>query len=98
MSAGDVLVEYDQAYEHYGMPQPQLLALGLSPTPAGLTDPVSFGPPVPNVSSIATLDEQDLAPRRPTRPRPSPLVTYTVDDTAADHPGRVEPGRGDRRR
>ncbi len=77
MSAGDVLVEYDQAYEHYGVPQPQLLALGLSPTPAGLTEPVSFGPPTPNVSSISTLDEQDLAaPADPTWP--SPLVTYTV--------------------
>ena len=77
MSAGDVLVEYDQAYEHYGVPQSQLLALGLSPTPAGLTDPVSFGPPTPNVSSIATLDEQDLtAPANPTPT--SPLVTYTV--------------------
>ncbi len=77
MSAGDVLVEYDQAYEHYGVPQSQLLALGLSPTPVGLTDPVSFGPPTPNVSSIATLDEQDLtAPANPTPT--SPLVTYTV--------------------
>ena len=26
LSAGDVMVEYDQHYEHYGVPQPQLLA------------------------------------------------------------------------
>jgi len=78
MSAGDVLVEYDQAYEHYGVPQPQLLALALGNPPAGLSDPQSFGTPVPNVSSISTLDEQDLAaPADVTWP--SPLVTYTVD-------------------
>ncbi len=79
LSAGDLLVEYDQAYEHYGTPQPQLLAQDLDPTPPGLSDPVAFGTPVPNVSSIPTLDEQDLA--SPTSPSwPSPLVTYTVTD------------------
>ncbi len=29
MRAGDLMVEYDQRYEHYGVPQPQLLALQL---------------------------------------------------------------------
>ncbi|HVX21640.1 MAG TPA: alpha-(1-_3)-arabinofuranosyltransferase family protein [Acidimicrobiales bacterium] len=78
MSAGDVMVEYDQAYEHYGVPHPQLLALALGQAPAGLSDPRSFGTPVPNISSISTLDEQDLAaPAAITWP--SPLVTYTVD-------------------
>ena len=33
MSAGDLMVEYDQRYEHYGVPQPQLLALQLLQTP-----------------------------------------------------------------
>jgi len=79
LSAGDVMVEYDQAYEHYGVPQPEMLAQDLATTPAGLSDPVSFGAPVPNVSSISTLDEQDLAsPPNPTWP--SPLVTYSVSD------------------
>ena len=79
MSAGDVLVEYDQAYEHYGVPQPQLLAESLRTTPAGLSDPVSFGTPVPNVSTVSTLDEEDLATTaNPTWP--SPLVDYTVAD------------------
>ncbi|MGH9092144.1 MAG: alpha-(1-_3)-arabinofuranosyltransferase domain-containing protein, partial [Acidimicrobiales bacterium] len=79
MSAGDLLVEYDQAYEHYGVPQPQILAQELRPTPAGLSDPVSFGKPVPNVATVSTLDEQDLA-TTPNPPWPSPLVTYTVTD------------------
>ena len=33
MSAGDVLVEYDQAYEHYGVPQPRVLAQDLADDP-----------------------------------------------------------------
>ena len=35
ISAGDVMVEYDQQYEHYGVPQPQLLALQMLQTPSG---------------------------------------------------------------
>ena len=33
MSAGDVLVQYDQAYERYDTPDPQVLASQLQPTP-----------------------------------------------------------------
>jgi len=77
LSAGDVLVEYDQAYEHYGVVQPQLLAQQLASTPAGLSDPVSFGTPRPNVPAYSELDEADLsAPANPTPP--APLVDYTV--------------------
>ncbi len=79
MSAGDVMVEYDQRYEHYGVPQPQLLALQLLQTPSGLSDPQSFGAPRPNISAVSTLDEQDLsAPAN--LAWPSPVVTYTVND------------------
>ena len=35
MSAGDVLVQYDQAYERYDTPIPQQLAADLAPTPPG---------------------------------------------------------------
>ena len=79
MSAGDVLVQYDQAYERYNTPNPQQLALGLAVTPPGLSSPVSYGAPVPNVSPIATLDEAALA-RPPNQPWTSPLVSYTVDN------------------
>jgi hypothetical protein len=79
MSAGDLMVEYDQRYEHYGTPQPQLLALQLLKTPPGLTDPVSFGTPRPNVSTVSTLNEADLAAPS-TLGWPAPLVTYTVPD------------------
>lgn len=79
MSAGNVLVEYDQAYEHYGVPQPEIVAEDLRTTPKGLSDPKSFGTPVPNIATISTLDEQDLSTTaNPTWP--SPLVTYKVTD------------------
>ncbi len=79
MSAGSVLVQYDQAYERYFLPQPQAVAAGLATTPVGLSDPTSFGTPVPNVSTIAKLDESTLA--RPANDTwPAPLVTYQVAD------------------
>jgi arabinofuranan 3-O-arabinosyltransferase len=77
MGAGDLMVEYDQRYEHYGAPQPQLLELQLVQTPQGLSDPVSFGTSRPNVSTVSTLNEEDLA--TPANVSwPSPIVTYTV--------------------
>ncbi len=79
LSAGDVLVEYDQRYEHYGTPQPALLAQQLVQTPTGLSDPLDFGKPQPNISSFSTLDEQDLS-NLTALPWPSPLVDYTVSD------------------
>ncbi len=79
MSAGDVLVQYDQQFERYDVPNPQQVALGLSTTPAGLSDPVSYGTPVPNISSVPFLDEQALS--RPTNQGwTAPLVSYTVDN------------------
>jgi hypothetical protein len=77
MSAGDVMVEYDQQYERYGIPQPQLLQLSLLQTPAGLSDPQSFGTPRPNVSIDSTLNEEDLSVPGNVG-WPSPIVTYTV--------------------
>ncbi len=77
MGAGDVMVEYDQRYEHYGVPQSQLLALQLLQTPTGLSDPTSFGTPRPNVSTVSTLNEEDLSVPGNVG-WPSPIVTYTV--------------------
>ena len=79
MSAGDLLVEYDQRYEHYGIPQSQILGLQMLLTPMGLSDPIGFGPPRPNVSTDSTLNEADLA-APPDLGWPHPLVTYTVDN------------------
>ena len=77
MSAGDILVQYDQAYERYDTPNPQVLARQLQPTPQGLSDPVSYGTPRPNVATIPRLDETALG-LAANSPWPSPLVSYTV--------------------
>ena len=79
MSAGTVLVQYDQQYERYDVPNPQQVAEDLAVTPAGLSDPVSFGTPRPNIPLIPHFDEATL-----TRPADqgwtAPLVAYTVAD------------------
>jgi hypothetical protein len=76
LSAGDVMVEYDQRYEHYGIVQPQVLAEQLRQTPPGLDHPIGFAAPRPNDSTVSTLNEEDLASTP--APWPSPIVTYTV--------------------
>ena len=79
LDAGDVLVQYDQAYERYDTPLPQVLAAQLATTPPGLTDPVSYGSPVPNVSLLPHFDEATLG--LPANPGwTAPLVSYTVTD------------------
>ncbi len=79
LDAGDVLVQYDQAYERYDTPLPQELAAQLATTPPGLTDPVSYGTPRPNVSLLPHFDEATLA--LPSDPGwTAPLVSYTVTD------------------
>ena len=77
LNAGDVLVQYDQAYERYDTPNPQTLAAQLTTPPPGLVDPVSYGTPRPNVPLLPHFDEGSLA--LPANPGwPSPLVSYTV--------------------
>jgi hypothetical protein len=78
MSVGDTIVEYDQQYDRYNAPRPQLIANQLTHTPPGLSDPIAFGPPTPNVSSIPMVDETYFG-LSPDQPPPHPLVVYTVD-------------------
>jgi len=79
MSAGDVLVEYDEQFERYNVPDPRVVARAFTPTPPGLSDPQSYGAPRTNVSSVPNLNEQTLSLPAHTTPTP-PLVTYTVAD------------------
>ena len=74
MSVGNLLVEYDTQYEHFGQPHPLTIASLLTPTPPGLTGPLNFGRPAVNTSSVPTLDEQDLAAIDPTRKLPKVAV------------------------
>jgi arabinofuranan 3-O-arabinosyltransferase len=77
MSAGDVLVQNDLAYERYNTPRPLQIADGLTPTPAGLSAPVGYGPPRPNVSQIPLVDEEALA-TSPDQPWPAPVQVLSV--------------------
>ena len=77
MSVGDVVVEYDQQYDRYGVPRPQLLQADLTRTPSGLDDPIAFGPRTPNPSSLAMLDETHYG-LDPSAPPPHPIVVYGV--------------------
>ncbi len=89
LNAGDVLVQYDQAYERYDTPNPQVVAAQLATTPPGLLDPVPYGTPRPNVPLLPHFSEGSLA--LPANPGwPAPLVSYTVDQPAAHRPHRVD--------
>ena len=79
MSVGDVLVQYDQAYERYDTPTPQQLAAQLADTPKGLSDPVNYGDPRAQRGHRRPTGRADPGPA-PERAWPAPLVSYTVDD------------------
>jgi len=79
MSAGDVLVQYDQAYERYDSPRPTLVQHDLATVPPGLEGPKSFGTPTDNISKIPMLDETYYSLPTGTKP-PAPIETYTVRD------------------
>jgi arabinofuranan 3-O-arabinosyltransferase len=79
MSAGDVLVQNDLAYERYDQPLPQTITEDLEPTPPGLGQPTGYGPPQPDISLIPEIDEVSEA-LSPDLPLPSPLEVYPVDD------------------
>ncbi|HXX91011.1 MAG TPA: alpha-(1-_3)-arabinofuranosyltransferase family protein [Acidimicrobiales bacterium] len=80
MSVGDVLVQYDQANERYGTPEPLALAHDLSTVPPGLAAPVTFGTPTLNVPTIPVLDETAFGLPQSEAP-PPPLASYAVPGT-----------------
>ena len=82
LSVGNLLIEYDTQYEHFGQPHPQSIAGMLTPTPTGLTGPTNFGSTKPNVSIYPTLDEQDLALGH----APVPLPKVAVYGVTAPRP------------
>jgi hypothetical protein len=79
MSAGDLLVQNDLAYERYNSPRPLQMASDLSPTPAGLSAPVGYGAPRPNISQIPMTDEEALA-TSPDQAWPAPEEVMAVAD------------------
>jgi arabinofuranan 3-O-arabinosyltransferase len=78
MSVGDLLVQYDQQFERYNVPDPRVIARSFHPTPPGLSHPEPYGAPRQNISSVANFNEQTLALPLPKASLP-PVVTYAVD-------------------
>ena len=73
MSAGDLVVQSDLAYEHYNTPRPRALWQKLDPPPPGLGTPVGFGSPAVTAAppvKYPLIDETELGPppRRPVPP------------------------------
>jgi arabinofuranan 3-O-arabinosyltransferase len=80
MSAGDLVVQSDLAYEHYNSPRPRALWQKLDPPPPGLRHPVGFGSPAvvarPPVK-YPLIDETELA-LAPDAPYPQPVAVFGV--------------------
>ena len=80
ISAGDILLQNDLAYEDYNLPNPRQLWSQFNPTPNGLSKPVSFGKPVLNIppkSEKLTYGEQSLA-QSSNLPIPPPVAIFNV--------------------
>jgi arabinofuranan 3-O-arabinosyltransferase len=76
MSAGSLVVEYDQDSALYGSPQAVTLAERLRTTPEGLVHERGYGQPGQRVAK-PTVDPELLA-GTPHATKPQPLVTYSV--------------------
>ena len=78
MSAGDVLVEYDEQFERYGVPDPRVRGAELQPHARGPQRPdlLRHAPPNGRVPPTSTSRRWSLpADTKLT----APIVTYTVD-------------------
>jgi hypothetical protein len=80
MSAGDLVLQSDLAYEHYNSPRPRALWQKLDPPPPGLGAPVGFGSPAVTASpsvKYPLIDETELAlPHN--APYPQPVTVFPV--------------------
>ena len=79
MSAGDIVVDYDEQFERYDSPRPKLLQQALAATPPGLRAPIGFGRPRKNVSRLPMLDETYFGLPSETK-KPPPVAIYPLPD------------------
>jgi len=80
MSAGDLVVQSDLAYEHYDTPRPRALWQKLDPPPPGLSAPVGFGSPAVTAEAPAKyplIDETELGLPHDA-PYPQPVAVFAV--------------------
>lgn len=90
LSAGDVVLESDERYWHWGTPDPSATWLLFKRPPAGIGTPVAFGAPRSNVAPAAygPLDEAALGVPPRAAP-PPPLAVFPVHDARPIY--RAEP-------
>ncbi|HEX6475674.1 MAG TPA: alpha-(1-_3)-arabinofuranosyltransferase family protein, partial [Acidimicrobiales bacterium] len=79
MGIGEVELRSDLQYERYLTARTLPTAAQFNPTPPGLSQPVSFGPPASLHTSVPLVDEQTLGPSA-TTPDPADLEVYGVTD------------------
>ena len=80
MSAGDLVVQSDLAYEHYNTPRPRALWQKLDPPPPGSRRPVGFGNPAVTAAppvKYPLIDETELGLPHDA-PYPQPVTVFSV--------------------
>ena len=78
--AGDVVLRSDLEYERYSTARPQLIWRTLVDPPNGLSNPESFGEPIPNVAADinSMIDEIELGIPIDSE-HPPPVAIFSVD-------------------
>jgi arabinofuranan 3-O-arabinosyltransferase len=80
MSAGDLVLQSDLAYEHYNTPRPRALWQKFDPPPPGLGAPVGFGSPSVTAEppvKYPLIDETELGLPH-SAPYPQPVEVFSV--------------------
>jgi arabinofuranan 3-O-arabinosyltransferase len=78
MNVGDVVLRSDLQYERFTTPRPRPTWQLFDPSPAGLSAPLTLGPPVPSNPVVPLLDEISLA-TPPSAPDPPAVAIYGVN-------------------
>ncbi|HSS09924.1 MAG TPA: alpha-(1-_3)-arabinofuranosyltransferase family protein, partial [Acidimicrobiales bacterium] len=79
MGVGDILLRSDLQYERFRTPRPRATWQLFDPAPAGLKQPVSFGPLVAETPIIPYTDEVTLG-TPPSAPSPPAVAVFGVQD------------------
>ncbi|HEV8063813.1 MAG TPA: alpha-(1-_3)-arabinofuranosyltransferase family protein, partial [Acidimicrobiales bacterium] len=90
LSAGDVVLESDYKYWHFNTPAPKATWAIFNPPPAGIGQPIDFGPSKPNLppAQFSLLNEQALA-MAPNAAWPPAVAVFPVSDARPIY--RAEP-------
>ncbi len=81
MSAGDIVLRSDLAYERFNTPRPVQTWSLFDPPPPGLSGPIPFGKPQPAKPSPYPLVDETALATSPSAPWPPPLAVFPVSHT-----------------